>query len=85
MHAAGAEDAEDVENMANFDQANDLITCLQLIECTAPFISAAIIDDVFELLPKLCLLLKHPLKAVSYCGSAVRLEEKRKKLNKKSK
>lgn len=49
----------------NYDLANELMICLQLIECSAPYIHADVIDQVFELLPKLCLLLKHPLKAVS--------------------
>lgn len=49
----------------NFDQANELILCLQLIECSAVAIHPSLSDNLLELLPKLNLLLKHPLKAVS--------------------
>lgn len=49
----------------NFDQANELILCLQLIECAAVAIHPSLSDNLLELLPKLNLLLKHPLKAVS--------------------
>lgn len=52
-------------NAINFEQVNELIMCLQLIECAAPAIHANAIEDLFDLLPKLYLLLKHPLKAVS--------------------
>lgn len=48
----------------NFDEANELVTCLQLIECAAPAIHQSLVRDLFELLPRLNLLLKHPLKAV---------------------
>lgn len=60
LHAHGPE-----QKPINYDLANELMICLQLIECSAPHIHADIIEQVFELLPKLCLLLKHPLKAVS--------------------
>lgn len=56
---------ENGTNTINFDQANELIMCLQLIECAAPSVHANVIDELFDLLPKLYLLLKHPLKAVS--------------------
>lgn len=48
----------------NFDDANELITCLQLIECAAAAVHPLLIHNLLELLPKLNLLLKHPLKAV---------------------
>lgn len=48
----------------NFDQANELILSLQLIECSAVAIHPSLSDNLLELLPKLNLLLKHPLKAV---------------------
>lgn len=50
----------------SFDQANELILCLQLIECAAVAIHPSLSDNLMELLPKLNLLLKHPLKAVCY-------------------
>lgn len=49
----------------NYDKANEMITCLQLIECSATVIHSSLIDDLLELLPKLNLLLRYPLKAVS--------------------
>lgn len=48
----------------NFDQANELMLCLQLIECSAVAIHPSLYENLLELLPKLNLLLKHPLKAV---------------------
>lgn len=48
----------------NFDQANEIILSLQLIECAAVAIHISLSDNLLELLPKLNLLLKHPLKAV---------------------
>lgn len=48
----------------NFDQANELILCLQLIECAGAAIHTNLSKNLLELLPKLNLLLKHPLKAV---------------------
>lgn len=60
LHALGVE-----QKPINYDVAMELMTCLQLIECATPHIHAEIIDELFTLIPKLCLLLKHPLKAVS--------------------
>lgn len=50
----------------NFDQANELMLCLQLIECSAVAIHSSLSENLLELVPRLNLLLKHPLKAVSY-------------------
>lgn len=55
----------DEKKPVNFDQANEIILCLQLIECAAVAIHSSLSDNLLELLPKLNLLLKHPLKAVS--------------------
>lgn len=60
FYATGAE-----KKPVNFDQANEIILCLQLIECAAVAIHSSLSDNLLELLPKLNLLLKHPLKAVS--------------------
>lgn len=54
----------DARKPVNFDQANELILCLQLIECSGAAIHANLSKNLLELLPKLNLLLKHPLKAV---------------------
>lgn len=56
----------DAQKPVNFDQANEIILCLQLIECAAVAIHSSLSENLLELLPKLNLLLKHPLKAVSY-------------------
>lgn len=60
LHAQGIE-----QRPVNYETAMELMTCLQLIECSAPHIHVDKVDELFTLLPKLCLLLKHPLKAVS--------------------
>lgn len=52
------------QKAVNFDQANEIILSLQLIECAAVAIHSSLSDNMLELLPKLNLLLKHPLKAV---------------------
>lgn len=56
--------ADENQKLVNFEQANELITCLQLIECAAVAIHPSLHDDLLELLTPLGLLLKHPLKAV---------------------
>uniref|UniRef100_A0A182JX29 TATA-binding protein-associated factor 172 n=1 Tax=Anopheles christyi TaxID=43041 RepID=A0A182JX29_9DIPT len=48
------------------DETNDFMTSLQLLEVAAPFLCAALHKELFELLPKLCLLLRHPLKGVRH-------------------
>ncbi|KFB40634.1 hypothetical protein ZHAS_00008156 [Anopheles sinensis] len=48
------------------DDTNDFMTSLQLLEVAAPFLDASLHAELFKLLPKLCLLLRHPLKAVRH-------------------
>ncbi|XP_055541530.1 TATA-binding protein-associated factor 172 [Wyeomyia smithii] len=48
------------------DETNDFVTSLQLNEVAARHIDPALHDQLFQLLPKLCLLLRHPLKAVRH-------------------
>ncbi|XP_053692985.1 TATA-binding protein-associated factor 172 [Sabethes cyaneus] len=48
------------------DETNDFVTSLQLIEVAARHIDPALHGQLFQLLPKLCLLLRHPLKAVRH-------------------
>lgn len=62
--------AGDAQKPVNFDQANEMILCLQLVECAAVAIHSSLTDNLLELLPKLNLLLKHPLKAVSFLFSS---------------
>lgn len=54
----------DLRKSVNFEQANELILCLQLIECAAVAVHSNFSDNLLELLPKLNLLLTHPLKSV---------------------
>lgn len=60
LHAQGIE-----QKPVNYETAMELMTCLQLIECSVSYIHVDRVDEIFTLLPKLCLLLKHPLKAVN--------------------
>uniref|UniRef100_A0A182N4Z9 TATA-binding protein-associated factor 172 n=1 Tax=Anopheles dirus TaxID=7168 RepID=A0A182N4Z9_9DIPT len=48
------------------DETNDFMTSLQLLEIAAPFLDRTLHGQLFELLPKLCLLLRHPLKGVRH-------------------
>uniref|UniRef100_A0A182M311 TATA-binding protein-associated factor 172 n=1 Tax=Anopheles culicifacies TaxID=139723 RepID=A0A182M311_9DIPT len=48
------------------DETNDFMTSLQLLEVAAPYLNASLHKELFELLPKLCLLLRHPLKGVRH-------------------
>ncbi|XP_055908525.1 TATA-binding protein-associated factor 172 [Eupeodes corollae] len=45
---------------------NDLMTALQLIEIAAPCIDVSLNEELFQLLPKLGVLITHPLKAVRH-------------------
>lgn len=56
---------DDSRVSVNFDQANELILCLQLIESASVAVHSSLHDSLLDLLPQLMLLLKHPLKAVS--------------------
>ncbi|XP_053667652.1 TATA-binding protein-associated factor 172 [Anopheles marshallii] len=48
------------------DDTNDFMTSLQLLEVSAPYLNASLHKELFELLPKLCLLLRHPLKGIRH-------------------
>lgn len=52
------------KKLLNQDETNDILTSLQLIEVAAPSLSPKLHKTLFQLLPKLCILLKHPLKAI---------------------
>jgi TATA-binding protein-associated factor len=56
-------------NFVDDNKTNDLITSLQTIEIAAPHLSVKLHDNLFEILPKLCVLLKHPLKAIRHLVS----------------
>ncbi|XP_055637226.1 TATA-binding protein-associated factor 172 [Toxorhynchites rutilus septentrionalis] len=48
------------------EDTNEFMTSLQLIEIAARHIDAALHDQLFQLLSKLCLLLRHPLKSIRH-------------------
>lgn len=50
----------------NADQANELITVLQLIETATPHLHVSLHVNLFAMLPHMSSLLKHPLKAVRF-------------------
>ncbi|KXJ74274.1 hypothetical protein RP20_CCG014039 [Aedes albopictus] len=52
--------------IVNQEDTNDFMTSLQLIEVAARHIDQALHDQLFQLLPKLCLLLRHPLKSIRH-------------------
>lgn len=48
------------------EATDEILTALQLIEVCVPHMSRGLDDQVFALLPQLCLLLKHPLSGVRH-------------------
>lgn len=52
--------------IVNQEDTNDFMTSLQLIEIASRHIDQALHDQLFQLLPKLCLLLRHPLKSIRH-------------------
>lgn len=55
--------------LMNPDETNNFLTSLQLIEIAAPKINEKLHKSMFELLPKLCLLIQHPFKAVRHLAA----------------
>lgn len=53
----------------NPDETNNFLTSLQLIEIAAPKINEKLHNSMFELMPKLCLLIQHPFKAVRHLAA----------------
>lgn len=51
------------------DETNGFMLSLQLIEVTAPSLDEKLHPYLFQLLPKFCVLLKHPFKAVRHMTS----------------
>ena len=50
----------------DLDETNNIITSLQLLEVAAPYLHDKLHPSLFEILPKLFLLIQHPLKAVRH-------------------
>lgn len=51
------------------DETNNIMISLQLLEIAAPHLHKDLHKLLFESLPKLCLLIQHPLKAVRHMAS----------------
>lgn len=51
------------------EETNNVMTSLQLLEVSAPHFHVNLHNLLFEVLPKLCLLIQHPLKAVRHMAS----------------
>lgn len=48
------------------EEANNIMTALQVLEIAAPCFHESLIEHLVKSLPKLCLLVQHPLKAIRY-------------------
>lgn len=53
------------DQIPDITKCNELITSLQLIETSSRHLDKELHKLCFDILPVLCVLLKHPLKAVS--------------------
>lgn len=53
----------------DYTVANELVTCLQLIEIMSPHVHKDLHSSLFNLLPHLTMLLRHPLKAIRHMSS----------------
>lgn len=53
-------------NIVDEEEPTNLITSLQLLEISSPFLHKNLHNKLFEALPKLCLLVQHPLKAIRH-------------------
>lgn len=51
------------------EEANNILTSLQLFEISSPHLHNNLHGRLFEALPKLCLLIQHPLKAIRHMAS----------------
>lgn len=52
-----------------FEETSNILTSLQLIEITAPHLNEKLHKSLFELLPKMCLLIQHPLKVIRHMAA----------------
>lgn len=50
-------------------EANEILSSLQLLEVASPHLHKDLHKTLFEALPKLCLLIQHPLKAIRHMAS----------------
>lgn len=61
----------DATHLKSIDEveSTNLITSLSLLEVSSPFLHKNLHHKLFEALPKLCLLVQHPLKAIRHLTS----------------
>lgn len=57
------------DEVISASDTNSFLLSLQLIEVAAPVLNKKLHADLFVLLPKLCILLKHPFSAVRHMAS----------------
>lgn len=53
----------------DYDNANNIMTALQVMEIAAPCFHEGLIGHLVKSLPQLCLLAQHPLKAIRYMAA----------------
>lgn len=51
------------------EETNNILTALQLIEVAAPHLHQNLHKSLFDVLPMICLLLQHPLKAIRHMAA----------------
>jgi TATA-binding protein-associated factor len=51
------------------DETNNILTSLQLIEIALEHLHKDLHEEVFNCLPKICLLIQHPMKAIRHIAS----------------
>lgn len=56
-------------NSVDEEESTKLVTSLQLLEVSSPFLHKNLHPELFEALPKLCQLIQHPLKAIRHLTS----------------
>ncbi len=51
------------------EETNNILISLQIIEIASPHLHADLNEEAFRCLPKLCLLIQHPLKAIRHMAA----------------
>lgn len=57
------------QTLISQEETSDIVTALQLIELASPHLHVALHKKLFATLPKLCLLVQHPFKAVRHMAA----------------
>lgn len=58
-----------IQNKIDQEETNNVLISLQLLEVSSPHLHGNLHNLLFETLPKLCLLIQHPLKAIRHMAS----------------